>query len=68
LGIAARSCDGGAEDVNEQQREDHRLDGDVGKPQRLAGDVGQVAAGQHDHVDEVEHSRLRRPDEAFEQV
>src|ERR1019366_4138175 len=53
LGVAARPGDGRSQDVNEQQREDPRLDDDVGQPERLAGDVGQVAAGQHGHVDEA---------------
>src|ERR1019366_5401927 len=53
LGVAARPGDGRSQDVNEQQREDHRLDDDVGQRERLAGDVAQVAAGQHGHVDEA---------------
>ena len=36
--------------VDEQQGEEDRLDGHIGELQRLAGDVHQVAAGEHDHV------------------
>ena len=40
----------GTEDVDEQQGEEHRLDGHVGQLERLPGDVHQVAAGQGDDV------------------
>jgi hypothetical protein len=45
------------------QREQHRLDGDVGELQRLARDVHEVAAGEHEDIGGPlrEAARGRRP-------
>ena len=50
LVAAALDRDTRSEHVDEQQGEEDGLDGHVGELQRLAGDVHQVAAGEHDHV------------------
>ena len=62
IAAAAGQDDPGAEHVDEQQREQHRLDGDVGELQRLARDVHEVAAGEHDDIGEPlsEAARWRR--------
>ena len=52
VGAAAGERHAGAEHVDEQQGEQHRLDGDVGELQRLAGDVDEVAPGEGDDVAE----------------
>ena len=49
---AAGQDDPGAEHVDEQQREQYRLDGDIGQLQRLAPDVHEVAAGEHEDIGE----------------
>ena len=63
VAAAAGQDDPGAEHVDEQQREQHRLDGDVGELQRLARDVHEVAAGEHEDIGEPprEAVRSRRP-------
>ena len=50
VGAAAGQDDAGPEHVDEQQGEQHRLDGDVGQLRRLAGDVDEVAPGEGDDV------------------
>ena len=50
VAAAAGEDDPGAEHVDEQQGEQHRLDGHVGELQRLPGDVDEVPAGEHQHV------------------